>query len=388
MGLGQLARGDIAGGASVLRASIAPADRDDPRQLHLAGTASIFAGDDRTAFELLQRSVARAREVGAVTSLPGTLTNLAALEVWRADFSAARTLAAEGVDLAGAVGQAQWVAQCTALLAWMAAVQGRHEECERLAREATDLATRHRARSPIALARWARAMLAIGSSRWPDAMTALEAVADERSGDFHPPTAFLSAGDLIETACRVGRPEVALATLAKFEEFASRTTATWASAVEARCRALVSHGGTAAECFEEALAHHAASERRFDEARTHLLYGEHLRRARQRSSARTHLRHALDWFERLGASPWEERALGELRATGETARKREPSALTQLTPQQVQIVNLVAHGATNKDIAGRLFLSPRTVDYHLRNVFVTLGITSRADLIRLASTPP
>jgi len=386
--LGQLARGDVPAGASLLRAAITPDDQDDPRQLHLAGTACIFAGDDRSAFELLQRAAARARELGAVTSLPATLTNLAALEVWRADFPAARAFAAEGADLAGAVGQAQWVAQCTALLAWMAAVQGRHEESGQLASEAIDLATRHHARSPIALARWVQAMSAIGSSRWPDAMTALEAVADERAVDFHPPTAFLSAGDLIETACRVGRLDVALATLAKFEEFARPTTAAWASALGARCRALVSHGDAAAHCFEEALAHHAESGRHFDTARTHLLYGEHLRRAGQRSSARIHLRKALDSFERLGASPWEERARRELRATGETARKREPSAFTELTPQQVQIINLVADGATNKDIAGRLFLSPRTVDYHLRNVFVKLGITSRAELIRLNRSSP
>ena len=119
-----------------------------------------------------------------------------------------------------------------------------------------------------------------------------------------------------------------------------------------------------------ALARYAEGERRFDHARTRLLYGELLRRARRRTDARSHLRSAMDAFERLGATPWQERARSELRASGETARKREPSTLTELTPQQTQIARLVAEGASNKDVAAQLFLSPRTVDYHLRNVFV------------------
>jgi DNA-binding CsgD family transcriptional regulator len=105
---------------------------------------------------------------------------------------------------------------------------------------------------------------------------------------------------------------------------------------------------------------------------------------RRRAEARTHLQSALDIFERLGAAPGEERARSELRATGETARKRDPSTLDQLTPQELQIVRRVAEGATNKEVAAQLFISPRTVAYHLRNVFVKLGISSRAELIRLS----
>ncbi len=129
--------------------------------------------------------------------------------------------------------------------------------------------------------------------------------------------------------------------------------------------------------------HHADSDRRFEEARTRLVYGEHLRRMKRRSDARTQLRAAIDIFERLGAAPWEERARTEFRATGETARKRDPSTLDQLTPQEMQIVRHVAEGTTNKAVAAQLFISPRTVAYHLRNVFVKLGISSRAELIRL-----
>src|SRR6266545_6944001 len=137
--------------------------------------------------------------------------------------------------------------------------------------------------------------------------------------------------------------------------------------------------------FEDALALLASLNRRFDRARTHLLIGALLRRQRRRGDARTHLRTAVETFERLGAEPWAERARVELRATGETARKRDPSTVTQLTPQEMQIARLVGAGSSNKDVATQLFLSPRTVEYHLAKVFTKLGIASRADLIRQAA---
>ena len=117
-------------------------------------------------------------------------------------------------------------------------------------------------------------------------------------------------------------------------------------------------------------------------ARTELLYGEWLRRERRRTDSRVHLRAALDSFRTMGAVPWAERAEAELRASGETARKRDLSTAGQLTPQELQIARLVTGGLTNKEIAAQLYLSPRTVDYHLRKVFTKLGITSRTELVR------
>jgi DNA-binding CsgD family transcriptional regulator len=152
----------------------------------------------------------------------------------------------------------------------------------------------------------------------------------------------------------------------------------------ARCRALVGPDEEAVDRFEEALALHDGQARPFDLARTELVYGEALRRARRRGEARAHLRSALEVFQRLGAAPWAERAGAELRASGETARKRDPGAVSQLTPQERQIVQLVADGGTNREIGAQLFLSRRTIDYHLRNVFVKLGVSSRTELIRLA----
>jgi DNA-binding CsgD family transcriptional regulator len=120
----------------------------------------------------------------------------------------------------------------------------------------------------------------------------------------------------------------------------------------------------------------------FERARNELLYGEWLRRERRRVDARPHLRTALELFQRLALPPWEERARSELRASGETARRRDPSTRDQLTPQELQIAHLVAKGMTNREIGAQLFLSPRTIDYHLRNVFAKLQIASRADLAR------
>lgn len=125
----------------------------------------------------------------------------------------------------------------------------------------------------------------------------------------------------------------------------------------------------------------------FHRARNQLLYGEWLRRERSRREARVHLRAASELFRALGAAPWEERAAAELRATGETARKRDPSTLDQLTPQELQIADLVADGLTNREIATQLYLSPRTIEYHLRKVFSKLGIASRSELIRRGRRP-
>src|SRR5262249_23630596 len=134
--------------------------------------------------------------------------------------------------------------------------------------------------------------------------------------------------------------------------------------------------------FATALRLHVEAGRSFDGARTELLLGEHLRR-RRAIEARQHLRTALDAFETLGAAPWADRARAELRAAGEKADERDPSLLVQLTPQEQQVVRFVGQGLSNKEVAAQLFLSPRTIEYHLRKVFVKLGISSRAELVRL-----
>ena len=151
-------------------------------------------------------------------------------------------------------------------------------------------------------------------------------------------------------------------------------------ALLARCEALLGQRDWD-EAYGEA-AEDASALPPLQRARTELLYGEWLRRERRRTDARGHLRAAVDLFRQLGAAPWTGRAEAELRATGETVRKREPGALAQLTPQELKIVRLVTDGLTNREIAAQLYLSPRTVDYHLRKVFTKLGIASRTELVR------
>ncbi len=188
----------------------------------------------------------------------------------------------------------------------------------------------------------------------------------------------LSAADLVEACVRSGRDAEAAAAYAVLEGFARPGAPAWALAQAARCRALL--GRDAEREFAEALRLHT---RPFDRARTQLLYGEHLRRQRKRVQARAQLRAALETLDALGAAPWAERARAELRASGETARKRDPSTLAQLTPQELQVARFVGEGLSNKEVAAQLFLSPRTIDAHLRSVFAKLGVTSRTQLARM-----
>ena len=208
----------------------------------------------------------------------------------------------------------------------------------------------------------------------------LELVADNRP-DTHPIVAIISVPDAVEAVVRAGRPaELIAAPLDRFRAWVVHAPTDARRSMLARCEALLETRPPDG-AFGDAAAL-ASSLPPFQQARGELLYGEWLRRERQRQQARRHLRAALELFRQLGAAPWEERTAAELRATGETIRKRDPSTLDQLTPQELQIAGLVSQGLTNREIAGQLFLSPRTIDYHLRKVFSKLGIASRTELAR------
>jgi DNA-binding CsgD family transcriptional regulator len=184
-------------------------------------------------------------------------------------------------------------------------------------------------------------------------------------------------------AAAAGSPPAAGEALQALEAWAARSAAAWAHPVLASARALLAEGDEATRQFDEAVASLRRAARPFSVGRIHLLYGEHLRRRRQRVDARSHLRAALEQFEHVRAARWAERARMELRATGETTRAPEPSTLSELTPQELHAARLVAQGLSNKEVAAQLFLSPRTIDFHMRNVFRKLDITSRTQLARL-----
>jgi DNA-binding CsgD family transcriptional regulator len=231
---------------------------------------------------------------------------------------------------------------------------------------------------------YALAMTDLARARWADAVERLDSLLDGESGSLDP-FAAATVPDVIEAAVRSGRTDEARAALPAFE---AKVRYSGDPALQPRlavCLALLADNEDEATAqFEEALRLGSDVARPLDLARIQLLYGEHLRRLRRRTDARVHLRAALDGFERLRADPWAERARAELRATGETARRRDPSTVSQLTPQELQVARLVSEGMSNKEIAAQLFLSPRTIDSHLRNVFSKLGITSRTQLARLA----
>jgi len=198
------------------------------------------------------------------------------------------------------------------------------------------------------------------------------------------------APELAELYLRVSRLQEATAVVAAYEQKAAAKGQPWALARAARSGGLIAPDDEMDRYFETALGWHGQTPDVFETARTELAYGSRLRRRRQRARARQHLRSALDAFDRLGADPWSDMARAELAATGETAHRRGSEARDQLTPQELQIALLLAHGRTTRDAASSLFLSPKTVEYHLRNVYRKLEVTSRDELtaVMAAIAPP
>jgi DNA-binding NarL/FixJ family response regulator len=221
-------------------------------------------------------------------------------------------------------------------------------------------------------------------ARWARALTAETPAATlHHLEQMTTPMTRLASLDRVEAAVHAGRADLARDWSAELDQFGVAVESAWARAAAAYGRALLSDDTHAPEQFEQAIQHAAIAARRSDRARIHLGYGEYLRRARRRVDARAHLRAALEVFEDLGAVRWAARAAQELRASGETARRRDVTTATQLTAQERQVAALVRQGLSNRDAAAQLFLSPRTVDFHLRNVFSKLGLSSRAELAAL-----
>jgi DNA-binding NarL/FixJ family response regulator len=385
VGLASFLGGDTAAATAALQLAADFAEQsDDVTSLSQTGAAALFLGDDARAIAMFTRSATRARADGAVDKLPTLLGPLGSLQAWTGRYASAQATASEGLRLALDTGQENPAAHHRAALAWVAAVQGRERDCREAASAALSRAIGHRLGPQAGIASWALALLDLGMGRPTEAFDRLNALAGSSPGEGHQVVKTFAAADFVEAAIRVGRPDRAQDAAATLRAWSSHVGAPWAMALAARCDALLADGSE--EHFARAAALHAQSSRPFDAARTELLRGEHLRRSRSRAAARTHLRAACEAFEGLGAMPWADRARIELQATGETARKRDPSTISQLTPQELQIARLVGGGGTNREIAAELFLSPRTIDYHLHKIFTKMGMTSRAELVRLIAT--
>jgi DNA-binding CsgD family transcriptional regulator len=305
------------------------------------------------------------------------LPRLGYAELWAGRWASASASTREGLELGRELGQHYLVAHQLAVLALITAHQGEENECRSLAAEGRELAC---SRGFVLLAEyadWALTLLELGLGRAEEAFARAQQIRVTL-------VSLLGALDRIEAAVRAGERESARGWLASFEPWAESNQVAWAQAVRLHCDALLTDDDMEAERrFRQALAMHAGSTRPFERARTELAFGEFLRRSRRRVEARQHLHAALDQFEMLGAKLWAERAHAELRASGQTARKRDPSTTGDLTAHELQIARFVADGLSNRDVAARLFLSPRTIDFHLRNIFRKLEISSRVELARL-----
>ncbi|MEH1167096.1 LuxR C-terminal-related transcriptional regulator [Micromonospora sp. CPCC 205539] len=334
-----------------------------------------LTGDDEAAHEIAVEAVEHCRGNGIGGWLPTALHLLARVELTLGWHDAAYAHGAEGLRLAEGHNLAHRAAHLRAVLATLAAVRGEEEQTRRLAREALAYTQPRGVGRGTADALWALGLLDLGLGRADAALERLEAARDA-SG--HRLFGVFLLPDLVEAAVRAGRPERAAEPVRQLEGWAEATARPALAALAGRCRALITPDGEAEQHFTTAVRPHRGGSA-VDRARTGLLYGEWLRRARRKLEARGHLRDALDTFAALGAEPWARRAGAELRASGEAV---EPSLgpFSRLSPQEREVVRLAAAGATNREIASRLFLSPRTVGHHLYRAFPKLGVTSRTEL--------
>jgi DNA-binding CsgD family transcriptional regulator len=386
IGLGAHSELDFDRAAVSLRSALALEDEvqeadlaEHPVAVLFAARAALYLGDDRAAYRRYRAAADSARASGLVGSLTQNLGILISAEIWAGRWDSAWASAREGLRLGRETGQDHLAAQMVVCLALVAALRGNEDECRALAGEAYEVASERGLRLVADVASWAVVELELGLGRPEEALA--------RSRDISG-TLVVAWGalDRIEAAIRGGDHTTAQARLESFEAWADATAAAWARAVALHCRALLSEEEHEADhLFRAARDVHEEATRPFERARTELAFGEFLRRTRRRVEAREHLRAALDAFERLGATLWAERARVELRASGQTARKREPSTRGDLTAQELQIARFVAQGFSNREVAAQLFLSPRTIDFHLRNVFRKLGLSSRTQLAPIAS---
>jgi DNA-binding CsgD family transcriptional regulator len=368
-----------AAGVPILRRALAAyasdvSEDEEVRSLWLAGTAAMHTWDDESWQAISARFVQLSRDTGSLTELPIALLLRAHLHLFSGELSAAASLLGELQAVADATGS-----HFTPYITWaLAAWRGREAEVSALVEATITDAIQHGQGLAIAVASWAEAVLHNGLGHYGQAMTAAHR-ASCYDGELTPSDWALV--ELIEAATRSQMAETAAGALSRLAEQAEASGTDWVLGAAARCRALLSQGDAAEGLYREAITRLARTRMRPDLARAHLLYGEWLRRERRRAEAREQLRTAHGMLDAIGMDGFAERARRELRATGETARKRADAASDQqLTMQESQVAQLARDGMSNPEIGARLFLSPRTVQYHLGNVFAKLGISSRNQL--------
>ena len=373
-------------GVAPLRTALQALEHDDPRTLGhdtlwywLCVECSLTPDpiapdiwDDQAWHELGIRSVGRARDAGAVIALSAALSSRACAQVHAGEFGDAAMLIDEAEAIAKATGSAALTYAPLALAGW----RGQETPALDLFETSIKDATARGEGRAVGMAEYATAVLYNGHGRYEAALAAAK-----RACQYEDPGVFgWALVELVEAAARSGERDAGSEALATLAQRTRASGTDWAQGIEARSRALLSGGQTADDLYRDAIQRLGRTRLTVHKARAQLVYGEWLRRENRRQEARETLRHAYEMFSGVGADGFAERARRELLATGETVRKRTVDTATHLTAQEAQIAQLAKDGLTNPEIAAQLFISPRTVEWHLGHVFSKLGIASRKEL--------
>jgi DNA-binding CsgD family transcriptional regulator len=350
---------------------------DSTRWFWLAWLVAGDLWDDALQDELATRAVRLARDTGALGHLPIALVYRAGVHVNAGAFSAAAALVAESNSIAAATGYAPFGYASTMLAVWRG---DEAKAIDHISWAVTSAASRGEGRALRAQG-YGQAILYNGLGRYDEALVRAQTACEYDDLGVYT----FALVELVEAATRTATPDVATEALKELEERTLAASTDWALGILARSRALLAVGDAADALYREAIERLGRSRIVVQRARAHLVYGEWLRRENRRLDARDQLRRAHKMFHDMGAEAFAERARRELLATGETARERTTTAQSDLTPQESQVARLAAAGRTNPEIGSELFISPRTVEYHLRKVFTKLGITTRRELRTVAS---
>jgi DNA-binding CsgD family transcriptional regulator len=364
----------VPGGACARGSRDSAALAQDFRGLSLAFTVAMNMWDADRSEMLSNRYVHLTREAGALSELPLALTQHTHVLFLAGELDAAASLIEEVQVATEATGSTFEPYAAMSL----AALRGSEVEASALIEAIINNVRLRGEGIGITVAEWSNAVLNNGLGRYQTALSAAQRATENYDGELVFPNWGLV--ELIEAAARSGSPERATAAMRRLAECTSVSGTDWALGVEARSRALLTDGESADRLYLEAIERLSRTRMGAELARAHLVYGEWLRRENRRTEARDQLRAAHEMLTDMGMEGFADRARRELLATGETVRKRTVDTLTDLTAQEAQIAKLARDGRTNQEIGSQLFISPRTVEWHLGNVFTKLGITSRKDL--------
>ena len=376
-----ITEGRNAAAPALRRASEAFAATDDQaenrfRWTWLPPVPSYVLWDDEGWYAINARQLQLARDAGALARVPMGLITQAVIDAWSGEFTSAAAATAEAEAITEATGIR--IAPYGAML--LAALRGREADGSHLLESAINDAAAVGQGFGLQWGEFVKAILFNGLGRYEQALAAAQRASDDT------PQLFISSwalAELIEAASRSGEPELGVGALERLTEDTSAAGTDWGSGVAARSRALLCEGGEAERLYREAIERLGRTRLRPELSRAHLLYGEWLRRERRRVDARAQLRTAHEMFGAIGMEAFEERSRRELVATGETVRKRTVETSNDLTPHETQIARLACEGLSNPEIGTRLFISPRTVEWHLHKVFEKVGINSRRELKRV-----